>query len=75
VSLIAPQIARRLIGDGTLGLVPAGLVGAGIVVYGDLAARRLFAPAELPVGLVTAVIGAPVLLWLLARANRIGTGG
>ena len=38
----------------------------------DLSARRLFAPTELPVGVVTAVVGAPYLLWLLARANRIG---
>jgi iron complex transport system permease protein len=75
VALVAPQIARRLVGGRSLGLVPAGLVGAAIMVYADLAARRLFTPTELPVGVVTAMIGAPYLLWLLARANKIGVGG
>ena len=75
VALIAPQIARRLTGENSIGLVPAGLVGAAIVVFADLAGRRLFAPTELPVGVLTAIIGAPYLLWLLARANRVGVGG
>jgi iron complex transport system permease protein len=75
VALASPLIARRLVGGRSLGLIPAGLVGAATMVFADLAARRLFAPTELPVGVVTAVIGAPVLLWLLVRANRIGTGG
>lgn len=75
VALVAPQIARRLTGGHSLALVPAGLVGALLVVVSDLVARRLFAPVELPVGVVTAIIGAPYLLWLLARANRVGTGG
>jgi iron complex transport system permease protein len=56
-------------------LVPAALVGALIVVVADLVGRRLFAPTELPVGVVTAIIGAPYLLLLLARANRVGSGG
>lgn len=75
VALVSPQIARRLTGDRITGILPAGLVGAVIVTYADVAARRLFAPTELPVGVLTAVIGAPFLLWLLARANRIGAGG
>lgn len=75
VALIAPQIARRLTAERSAAIVPAGLVGAAIVVYADLVARRVFAPTELPVGVVTAIIGAPYLLWLLARANRIGSGG
>lgn len=75
VALVAPQIARRLIGERAVGTVPAGVVGAGVMVFGDLLARRVFTPTELPVGVVTAVVGAPYLLWLLARANKIGTGG
>jgi iron complex transport system permease protein len=75
VALVSPQIARRLVGGHSLGLVPAALVGALIMVFADLVARRMFAPVELPVGVVTAIVGAPYLLWLLARANRIGTGG
>jgi iron complex transport system permease protein len=75
VALVAPQIARRLVGERAVGIIPAGLVGAVIMVFGDLLARRVFSPTELPVGVVTAVVGAPYLLWLLARANKIGTGG
>jgi iron complex transport system permease protein len=75
VALLAPQIARRLVGERTPGLVPAAIVGAAMVVYSDLLARRLFAPTELPVGVVTAVLGAPFLLWLLVRTNRVGSGG
>jgi iron complex transport system permease protein len=75
VALVSPQIARRLVGGHSLGLLPAAMVGALIVVASDLIARRLFAPIELPVGVVTAIVGAPYLLWLLARANRIGRGG
>ena len=75
VALVAPQIARRLVGPRAAALVPAALVGAAVMVYADLLGRRLFAPTELPVGVVTAVVGAPYLLWLLARANRIGAGG
>ena len=55
--------------------MPAALVGALLVLLSDLVARRLFAPTELPVGVVTGVVGAPYLLWLLARSNRVGRGG
>jgi len=75
VALVAPQIARRLVGGRSLALVPAAACGALLVVGADLAGRRLFAPTELTVGIFTAVLGAPYLLHLLARANRIGTGG
>jgi iron complex transport system permease protein len=75
VALVAPQIARRLVGERAVGIIPAGLVGAAVMVFADLIARRVFSPTELPVGVITAVVGAPYLLWLLARANKIGTGG
>jgi iron complex transport system permease protein len=75
VALVAPQIARRLVHAAGATLVPAALVGAALVLLADLVARRAFAPTELPVGIVTGIIGAPYLLWLLARANRIGAGG
>jgi iron complex transport system permease protein len=55
-------------------LVPSALTGAALLVWSDLIAQRIFAPTELPVGVVTGVIGAPYLLYLLARANRMGTG-
>jgi iron-siderophore transport system permease protein len=75
VALVAPQIARRLTGERSLGLLPSAACGALLLTASDLVGRRIFAPTELPVGVVTAVVGAPFLLWLLARANRIGSGG
>jgi iron complex transport system permease protein len=75
VALLSPQIARRLVGARSLGLVAAAACGALLMVAADLVARRLFAPAQLPVGVVTAVLGAPYLLYLMTRANRIGSGG
>lgn len=75
VALVSPQIARRLIGGRTLGFVPSMAVGALLLTVSDLVARLLFSPTELPVGVVTAIIGAPYLLYLLARANKIGAAG
>ncbi|MGL4177055.1 MAG: FecCD family ABC transporter permease [Dermatophilaceae bacterium] len=71
VAFVAAPVARRLIGT-PLTLLPAALVGAVVVLASDLLARLLFAPTELPVGVVTGVVGAPYLLWLLARAQRTG---
>jgi iron complex transport system permease protein len=75
VALAAPQIALRLAGTARPPLTASALTGALIVLGCDLIAQRLFADLELPVGVVTGVLGAPFLLWLLARANRIGSGG
>lgn len=75
VALVSPQIARRLVGARSLGLLPAAACGALLLVASDLVGRRIFAPTELPVGIITAILGAPYLLLLLARANRIGAGG
>ncbi|WP_062357163.1 FecCD family ABC transporter permease [Herbidospora yilanensis] len=74
VALAAPQIAQRLAGTAWPPPLAAGLTGALFVAGSDLAAARLF-PMELPVGVVTGVLGAPILLWLLIRANRAGSGG
>lgn len=75
VALVSPQIARRLVGERSLALMPATACGALVVITADLVGRRVFAPTELPVGVITAVVGAPYLLYLLARANKIGSGG
>ncbi|WP_405641116.1 FecCD family ABC transporter permease [Streptomyces sp. NBC_00019] len=75
VALAAPQVAQRLAGTAFPPPVAAGLTGAVMVLVSDLAARKLIPDTELPVGIVTGVLGAPVLLWLLARANRAGSGG
>ncbi len=50
-------------------------MGSVMVLTSDLLARSLFPSSSLPVGIVTGVLGAPLLLWLLARANRSGSGG
>lgn len=75
VALVAPQVARRLVAGRTLALVPAAAAGALLLVVADLVGRRVVAPTELPVGVITALVGAPYLLVLLVRANRIGSGG
>ncbi|MEV4351124.1 iron chelate uptake ABC transporter family permease subunit, partial [Actinoplanes sp. NPDC049596] len=75
VALAAPQIARRLVRERGLALVSSAAIGAALLALADLAARRILAPAELPVGVLTTVLGAPFLIWLLARANRVGRTG
>jgi iron complex transport system permease protein len=72
VAFVSGPIARRLIGTSRACVVASALVGAVVTVTADLAARRLLAPVELPVGVMTAVIGAPYLLWLLRRQVRTG---
>lgn len=74
VALASPQIAKRLTGVRTVGLLPAAATGALLLLASDLLARRLFAPTEIPVGIVTGVLGAPFLLYLLTVGNRIGRG-
>jgi len=77
VAFIAPHLARRLVpGAGPAALLPCtGLAGAALVVLADLLARTAFAPVELPVGIVTAVLAAPYFLLLLRRADRLGATG
>jgi len=59
---------RLLFGNDQRMLLPAsGLAGGTLVVLADTIARSAFAPLQLPVGVLTALIGVPVFLWLLAR--------
>jgi iron complex transport system permease protein len=74
VALIAGPVAGRLLGPATGGVLAAGFTGAGMLLVADLVARHLL-PTPLPTGVVTGAVGAPYLLWLLATANREGTGG
>ncbi|QEL13398.1 FecCD family ABC transporter permease [Limnoglobus roseus] len=68
VGLIAPHIARRLVGESHAALIPAsGLLGGILLVLADALARTLTAPTELPVGIVTAALGGPFFLYLLQR--------
>jgi iron complex transport system permease protein len=72
VALVVPQIAVRLTGGSRPPLLASGLLGALLVVSADLLTRTVL-PAALPVGILTAVVGAPYLLWLLVRGRRRST--
>jgi iron complex transport system permease protein len=68
VGLVLPHAVRLVIGPGHRALLPlSALVGAVFLVWADTLARTLFDPRELPVGIVTALVGAPVFAILLAR--------
>jgi iron complex transport system permease protein len=69
VALVVPQIAVRLTGGSRPPLLASGLLGAVLVVGADLVTRTVL-PEALPVGILTAVLGAPYLLWLLVRGRR-----
>jgi len=68
VGLLVPHAARAVIGNNQRTLLPVSAVaGAALLVAADAVSRWVFAPAELPVGAVTAAIGAPLFAWLLMR--------
>lgn len=68
VGLVAPHIARRLVGPTHEGLIPVtALFGGALLVLADLIGRWVIAPSELPIGIVTALIGAPYFMYLLYR--------
>ena len=70
VGLLAPHIARRLVGNNHRILLPAAmLLGAAFVVLCDVLARCLFAPFELPVGILLSLIGGPFFLGLLLHGR------
>lgn len=69
VGIIVPHTIRLIVGaDHRLVLPAAGFFGATFLIVCDLGARTLFSPLELPVGIVTAVVGGPFFLWLLFRS-------
>lgn len=68
VGLMAPHMARRLVGSSFGALLPASaLLGAILVMAADLAGRTLFAPMEVPAGVFTAAVGAPYFIYLLYK--------
>lgn len=70
VALAAPQLARRLSGSAGADLVGAAAMGSLLLGTADLVGQRLFAPTQLPVGVVTGCIGGVYLVWLLVREAR-----
>ncbi|GAB2635893.1 FecCD family ABC transporter permease [Kribbella swartbergensis] len=75
VAFVAPPIARRLTRSPGPAMIASALIGALVVALSDLIAQHAFGDTQLPVGVVTGVVGAPYLMFLLARANRVGSGG
>ncbi len=70
IGVVVPHLVRLVAGPGHRTLLPASiLLGAALLVGADVLARVIVAPAELPIGILTALIGAPVFLWLLLRAR------
>ncbi len=73
VGLIVPHLVRMTVGADHRKLLPlAGLWGGSLLVAADALARSLLAPRQLPVGVLTAFLGVPLFLLLLARSNRTG---
>ena len=71
IGLIAPHIARRLVGNDYRYLLPASLVlGSVIMLASDLAARMVISPIILPIGAITSFLGAPLFLYLLYRGYK-----
>nr|WP_312894626.1 iron ABC transporter permease [Paenibacillus eucommiae] len=72
VGLMAPHMAMHLVGSQSRKRIPvAALLGGFIVMLADLLGRMLFSPFEIPVGLITALIGAPYMIYLLIRRRVV----
>ena len=71
VGLVIPHLLRLLFGSSYKTLLPlSALTGAIFLVITDTLARTIVAPAELPIGIITAIIGAPFFLWLIYRTQK-----
>ena len=71
VGLVVPHAVRLAIGNDQRWLMPAAAVAGGaLLTFADTVARTLIAPAQLPVGVLTAIVGVPLFLWLLRRSDR-----
>lgn len=73
VGLVVPHLVRLVLGADHRRVIPASmLLGGGLLLLADVVARLVVAPAELPIGILTALLGAPLFLILLLRAQRRG---
>lgn len=76
VGLIVPHFLRLMKGsDNRYLMIGSALLGAIVLIVADLVCRVIIAPAEMPIGIVTAFVGAPVFLWLLTRVRRSASKG
>ncbi len=70
IGIVVPHLLRLAVGPDHRRLLPlSALLGAGLLVLADLVSRMVVAPAELPIGIITALIGSPVFLWILLRQS------
>ena len=73
IGLVVPHLLRQAQGPDHRRLIPqSALLGAGLLVLADLVSRTIVAPAELPIGILTALFGAPVFLWMLLNGQLRG---
>lgn len=70
IALLAPELARTICRPGKVPLTASALAGAAFMVVADLLGRTLFSPLEIPVGIITAIVGSPYLLWILLKPSR-----
>jgi iron complex transport system permease protein len=74
VGIVIPHVARRFAGPAYTSVLPLSLLlGAGFLVLADTLARTVLSPAELPIGVVTAIVGAPAFVWVLRGTRPVGT--
>ena len=74
VGIVVPHMARQIGGPGYRSVLPLSLLGgAGFLVLADTLARTVLSPAELPIGVVTAVVGAPAFVWILRSTQGART--
>jgi iron complex transport system permease protein len=72
LALAAPHITRYLIGPSNRPLmIGSAVIGAGLLLVADTAARTLAAPIELPIGLITSLVGAPILILILRKSGEV----
>jgi len=73
IGLLVPHLMRLLVGPNHRILLPASaLAGAALLMFADTAARTLVSPTELPVGVITAFLGAPIFIWLVRHRYEFG---
>lgn len=76
MGLIVPHVLRMLIGSDNKKLLPAAmLLGAALLVLADMCARLILAPAEVPIGIITSLVGAPIFILLLKKFNLLQQNG
>lgn len=70
IGLIIPHIVRSIVGADHRKVLPLSvLVGGMFLIWSDVAARMVHAPSEIPIGIITAIIGAPFFLWMVRSSK------